>query len=72
MDKKNKSWSDLNQKEKSTVKGVVGAGIFVLLIEYWKTSTPKQKFNIVFFWISQLLIQLVVLDHFLNFRQENY
>ena len=56
MDKKNKSWSDLNQKEKSTVKGVVGAGIFVLLIEYWKTSTPKQKFNIVFFWISLLLL----------------
>jgi hypothetical protein len=56
MDKKKKSWNDLNKKEKSTVKGVAGASLLILVIEYWKISTPKQKFNIVFFWISLSLL----------------
>jgi len=52
VDEKEKKWSDLNKKEKSHIKSIGGAIGIAFFIEYWKMSTPKQKFNIAFFWIS--------------------
>ena len=56
IDEKEKQWKDLKRKEKSTIKSVAIAGLLLLVFEYWKASTKKQKLNIVFFWISLSLL----------------
>ncbi len=56
IDEKEKQWKDLKRKEKSTIKSVAIAGLLLLVFEYWKASTIKQKLNIVFFWISLSLL----------------
>ena len=46
----------LTEKEKKIAKTVGAALVFLLIKEYWKDSNPKQKFNIVFHWLSLFII----------------